>query len=97
MEEKLSPFRRATIEYKGNVSTIAVKDIAPSGLEDLFKGVVVADNIFFKKGEEINFKYYSPKGEGYELFFSDSEVKYPVLSGIAFVDASVLVRRQNTH
>lgn len=85
----LDSFKKAMEEYKGNVSAVRVRNIVPSGLEDLFKGVVVATNILFKEGEEITFKYYAIPLPGGSLPFGASPQSYPIVSGIAYIDGSV--------
>ena len=53
----------------------------------------MVDNVFFKKGDEVNFRYYSPKQAGHELVMPGFSVSYPILSGVAHVDASTLKKR----
>ncbi len=93
MTEKLSPFREAMVEYKGNVSTIFVTNINPAGLENLFEGFALADSVLFKKGEKVTFKYYSvPESSG--TFTPGIATRYPVVSGLAYIDGSVHARRK---
>lgn len=92
MTEKLSPFREAMQEYKGNVSTIFVTNIIPSGLENLFEGFALADSVLFKQGEKVTFKYYSvPESLG--TFTPGIATKYPVRSGLAYIDASAFQKK----
>ena len=92
MTEKLSPFREAMLEYRGNVSTIAVRNIVPEGLEGLFKGSVVVNNALFKKDDLITFRYYSvPESVG--VFTPGIEAKYPIISGLAYIDGSAFQKK----
>jgi len=93
--ESLSDYRKAMKKYRGNVSSIPVRNIMPSGLVGLaFKGEVVSSNIFFKEGQEIQFNYYLASSKLASEFCSASQKKYPVSAGVAYLDGSVSVKRK---
>lgn len=97
MAEKLSPFKEAMKEYKGQVSSVQVRDITPSHLEGLFQGCVAQKNIFFDEGESVTFRYFSPFYKPHEIALPMHLLSYPVRKGTAHFDASILVRRTRAH
>lgn len=97
MEEKLSPLREAMKEYKGQVSSVQVRDITPSHLEGLFQGCVAQKTIFFDEGEAVTFRYFSPFYKPHEIALPIHLLSYPFEKGTAHLDASILVRRPKVH